>query len=372
MNHEEQDEEISVFDTLEIMWKRKWFILIPTLVLAAAAGILGFRKTPVWEVDAIIQPGFFMFSDNAGQYRETPVADPFRTAIQISQQALNRNIASELNLDGRRFPELFAENIKNTYFIRTWLRVTDIDRGIKILIALLQHLKAEFDRKLDLEVKRLETQISEQENTIKDKRAAIVLLEIQNIKTLAQITSEEAKIKISEERLQNISLEMKSAKMRTDVLEEQLKKAIEAQLKGNDVISIGLLLYSSQVQSNLQYYNLLDEKLNAEKVLQENSNLNIKSKSGERMENDVRIGILKNEIDNISNASKLILERKAHIRYAEVIKEPLASNSPVAPAKAMYILYGGLIGLAVFSLAALYLERRNQYRSRSKLLKQAR
>ncbi|MCX6566643.1 MAG: Wzz/FepE/Etk N-terminal domain-containing protein [Candidatus Aminicenantes bacterium] len=365
MIHEEQDEEISIFDYLSILWKRKWLILIPTLVLAAAAGIVGFVITPVWEVDAIIQPGFYLFSDNAGQYRETPVSEPFRMAVQISQQSFNRLIASELKLDERRFPELFAENIKNTYFIRTWLRVTDIDRGTKILISLLQHLKAEFDGKLDMEVKRLETQIFEQENTIKDKRAEIVLLEIQKTKSLAQIASEETIIKISEERRQNISVEMASAKTRTDALEEQLKKAIETQQKGSDAISLGLLLYSSQIQSNIQYYNLLDEKMNAEKVLQENSRLKIKSTTEDSKENDAHIGILKNEIDNIGNAIKLILERKARIKYAEVIKDPSVSDHPMAPRKAMYILWGGLIGLSVFSLAALFLERRDKYRSRS-------
>jgi capsular polysaccharide biosynthesis protein len=371
MNNAEQDqiqdqgEETSIFENLEILWKRRWLILIPTIVLAAAAGVFGFLKTPVWEVDAIIQPGFYLFSDNAGQYRETPVADPFRMAIQISQQSFNRILSSELKLDSRRFPELFAENLKNTWFIRTWLRVPDIDQGKKIMVSLLQHLKVEFDQQLDLEVKRLETQIFEQGNTIKDKQAAILLFDIQKTKNLAQIASEEAKIKLSEERFQNISVEMKSAKMRTDVLEEQLRKAIEAQQKGNDAISLGLLLYSSQVQSNLQYYNLLDEKMNAEKVLQENSRLSIKSKIEDNKETDARIGILKNEIDNISNAIKLVVERKTHIKYAEVIKDISVSNGPVAPRKAMYILCGGLIGLAVFSLAALYLERRNQYRSRS-------
>ena len=366
MNHAEQYEEISLFDYLNILWKRKWFILIPTLVLAAAAGLLGFLKTPVWEVDAIIQPSIFLVQDNAGQNRETPVSEPLRMAIQIRQQSLNQLIASELNLDRRRFPVLFAENIKNTWFIRIWLRVTDIDRGTKILNALLQHLKVEFDQKLDIEKKRLETQILEQENTIKNKRAEIVLLEIQKTKSLAQIASEEAKIKISEERFQDIAVEMAATKMRTDVLEEQLKKASEVQQKGNEVISMGLLLYSSQVQNNLQYYNLLDEKMNAEKVLQENSRLTINSKTENSKEYDVSIGILKNEIDNISNAIKLILERKSRIRSAEVIKDPLVSVRPVGPGKAMYILLGGLIGLAVFSLAALFLERRDQYRSRSK------
>jgi LPS O-antigen subunit length determinant protein (WzzB/FepE family) len=365
MNHTEQDEAVSIFDSLNILWKRKWFILIPALVLAAAAGILGFRKTPAWEIDAIIQPGVFLVQDSIGQNRETPVSNPFQTAIQISQQSLNRLIASELNLDIRRFPFLFAENLKNTWFVRTWLRVTDIDQGTKIMNSLLQHLKADFDRKLEMEVKRLETQIFEQENAIKDKRAEIVLLEIQKTKSLAQIASEETKIKISEERLQNISVEMTSAKMRTDVLEEQLKKAIEAQQKGNDAISLGLLLYSSQLQNNIQYYNLLDEKLNAEKVLQENSRLTIKSRIEDNKENDTHIGILRTDLDNISNTIKIILERKARIRYAEVIKEPWASDRPVGPGKAMYILLGGLIGLAVFSLAALFLERRDQYRSRS-------
>ena len=365
MNHAEQDEEISIFDYLNIIWKRKWFILIPALVLAAAAGIFGFLKTPVWEVDAIIQPGIFLVQYSPDQVKETPASEPLRMAIQIGLQSMNTRIASELNLDRRRFPVLFAEVLKNTWFIRIWLRVTDSDQGTKILISLLQHLKAEFDKNLDMEVKRLETQIFEKENTIKDKQAEIALLEIQKTKSLAQIASEEAKIKISEERLRNISVEMASAKTRTDALEEQLKKAIEAQQKGNDAISLGLLLYSSQVQSNLQYYNLLDEKLNAEKILQENSRLNIKSKTEDSKENDARIGILKNEIDDISNAIKLISERKARVRYAEVIKDPLVSNHPVGPRKAMYILLGGLIGLAVFSLAALFLERRDQYRSRS-------
>lgn len=365
MNHAEQYEEISIFDYLNIIWKRKWFILIPALVLAAAAGIFGFLKIPVWEVDAIIQPGIFLVQYSPDQVKETPASEPLRMAIQISLQSMNTRIASELNLDRRRFPVLFAEVLKNTWFIRIWLRVTDSDQGTKILISLLQHLKAEFDKNLDMEVKRLETQIFEKENTIKDKRAEIALLEIQKTKSLAQIASEEAKIKISEERLRNISVEMASAKMRTDALEEQLKKAIETQQKGNDAISLGLLLYSSQVQSNLQYYNLLDEKLNAEKILQENSRLNIKSKTEDSKENDARIGILKNEIDDISNAIKLILERKARVRYAEVIKDPSVSNHPVGPRKAIYILLGGLIGLTVFSLAALFLERRDQYRSRS-------
>jgi LPS O-antigen subunit length determinant protein (WzzB/FepE family) len=365
MNHAEQDEEIRIFDYLNILWKRKWFILIPALVLAAAAGIFGFLKTPVWEVDAIIQPGLFLVQYSADQFKETPASEPLRTAIQISLQSFNTRIASELNLDRRRFPVLSAEILKNTWFIRTWLRVTDTDQGTKILTSLLQHLKAGFGQDLDMELKRLETQIFEQENTIKSKRAEIALLEIQKTKSLAQIASEEAKIEISEERRRSISMEMASAKTRTDALEEQLKKAVEAQQKGNDAISLGLLLYSSQVQNNVQYYNLLDEKMNAEKVLQENSRLSIKSKTEDSKENDARIGISKNQIDNTSNAIKLIQERKARIRYAEVIKDPSVSGHPVGPGKVMYIIYGGLIGLFVFSLGALFLERRDQYRSRS-------
>jgi LPS O-antigen subunit length determinant protein (WzzB/FepE family) len=365
MNQAEEYEEIDIFDSLSFLWKRKWFILIPALVLAAAAGIFSFLKTPVWEIDAIIQPGIFLVQYGADQVKETPASEPLRTAIQIGLQSFNASIASELKLDRRRFPVLFAEILKNTWFIRTWLRVTDNDQGTKILDSLLQHLKAGFDRDLDMEVKRLETQVFEQENTIKSKQAEIVLFEIQKTKSLAQIASEEAKIEISEERRRSISMEMASAKTRTDALEEQLKKAVEAQQKGNDAISLGLLLYSSQTQNNVQYYNLLDEKLNAEKVLQENSRLNIKSKTEESKENDVRIGILKNQIDDTGNAIKLIKERKARIRYAEIIKDPSVTGNPVGPGKAMFILFGGLIGLAVFSLVALFLERRVQNQSRS-------
>ena len=365
MNHDEEYMESDISALLFILWKRKWFILIPSFVLAAAAGIYAFLKPPIWEVEAIIAPGIFLVQDNFGQNREASASEPYRLAYQISQQSLNRSLVSELNLGRQRSPVIFAEVLKNTWFVRIWLRVTDIDQGTNILNSLLLQLKTGFNQDLDMELKRLESQISEKENTIKDKRAEIVLSEIQKTISLAQIASEKSKIEISGERLRNISVEMALAKTRMDALEGQIKKAIEAQQKGNDTISLGLLLYSFQVQNNLQYYSLLDEKMNAEKVLQENSRLFIKSKTEASKEIEIRIGIVKNEIENIDNSIKLILERKARIRMPEVIKSPSSSYRPVGPGKVMYILLGGLLGLAVFSLGALFFERRAQIQSRS-------
>ncbi|MFW6160581.1 MAG: Wzz/FepE/Etk N-terminal domain-containing protein, partial [Acidobacteriota bacterium] len=72
---ENQDyyDEINLMDYLNVIWKRKWLIIIPTILLAAAAGVYSFLKTPVWEVEAIIQPSKFLVQTQSGQFEEVLV-----------------------------------------------------------------------------------------------------------------------------------------------------------------------------------------------------------------------------------------------------------------------------------------------------------
>lgn len=375
MNQTEHNEEINFMEYLEVLWRRKWMIIVPTILISIAVGIWSFLQTPVWEVDALVQPSKFFVQAENGQFSEVLVVDPKQIAGQINQQAYSGLIAAELNLNINEQPAIIAENLRDTKLVRIWVRDSNIDRGIKILNVLFNHLKSELDKKIDVEIKGLDTQIASNENaikqnelTIKDKFNEIKVLDIQKTKTRQEISTDENRIKISEERAKNISEEMRSVKERIDTLEEQLKKTLGEQRQTGE--SIGLLLYMSYVQNNLQYYNTLDEKLSGEKNLQESLHLEIKGKTENLKEIDTQIEKCKNDVDKISNTTEnikkqieLLTERKLRIDFAQLIKEPTPSLGPVAPKKKQTVFIAGFLSLVVFCFLALFLNYLKQNRS---------
>jgi len=361
------ENEIELMDYLNIIWKRKWLISIPTFALMIIAGIISFLLPQKWNVNAIIVPSKFLIQTEQGEFREVVVVDPRQVAGQINEETYNYLIASELNLDMRKFPKLKAENVRDTKLVQVSLKDNDVERAKKILISLFNYLKTDLDKKIIVEIKGIDSQIALNENLIKlkelgikDKLSEIKLGQIEKNKTREEMQSAERKLKISEDRVKSIIDEMKAVKERIDGLEEQQKKALAEKIQGIDAIS--LLLYSNTVQENLRYYNTLDEKLSDEKITQENLNLFVKEKNEEIKKLDMEIEKLNNEIDkinneieNIKNQISLLNERKGRIDYTQIIKEPTPSVKPVSPKKKQNVLIAGVLGLMIFGMLAFFL-----------------
>ena len=374
MNEYENEREL--MDYLNVLWKRKWLIIIPTFVLVVAVGVYSFFLPRVWEVDAIISPaklfvqtedGFFV-QTKEGQFQEIMVVDTKQIARQINEESYNKLIASELNLDIREIPKLKADNLRDTKLLKISTKVNDVEKAKLILYSLFTHLKRDLDKKIDVEIKGFDTQIATNENlikhkelVIKDKLSDIKINQIEKNKTRQEILSTENKLKISEDRVNSIIDEMKAVKERTDELEKQLKKALAEKKEGSDAAN--LFLYSNEVQHNLRYYSTLDEKISNEKITQENLKLLIKEKNEEIKQLDTQTEKLKtgidkinNEIDNVKNQIGLLNERKATIDYAQLIKEPTSSFSPVSPKKKRNVMVAGILGLMIFTMLAFFLE----------------
>ena len=295
------DSEVELIDYLRVISKRKWLIIIGTLFFIVVAIIASFLLPKVWEVDTIIVPSKFMVQTEQGEFNEVVVTDPKQIAGQINQQSYNTLIAAELNLDIRKFPKPKAENIRDTKLVRIAVRDRDIAKAKSILQYLFNHLKKELDKRIDFEMKSINTGIALTENSIKANELGIKDLgnqielkklqikdednaiktkeneikkrnndikikdldvqskEIEKERIKKEIETDQNKLKISEERVESIMEEMKSVKQRIDKIEEQLSKAIAEKKQGSD--AVGLLLYSNEIQQNFRYYNSLDEKL---------------------------------------------------------------------------------------------------------------
>ncbi len=350
---ETYENEIELMDYLNVIWKRKWLIIIPTFLIAFAVGVISFLIPPKWEVDAIMLPSKFFVQTEQGEFTEVVVTDPRQIAGQINQKSYNNLIAAELNLDIRKFPKLKAVNLRDTNLVRITVRDRNIDKAKKIVSSLFIHLKTDMDKRIQVEMRAIDTEIVLREISIKENEIVIKNLENQialkklqimdkenEIKTREneikkrnneiklkdlevqsreiekeriekEIETDQNKLKISEERVESIIEEMKSVKQRVDNIEEQLTKAIAEKKQGGDAVS--LLLYSNEIQQNLRYYNTLDEKLSTEKITQENLRLSIRDKQQQLRQIDNQIkqistmtDSIKTEIDNVLTSIAVI------------------------------------------------------------------
>jgi intracellular sulfur oxidation DsrE/DsrF family protein len=230
----------------------------------------------------------------------------------------------------------------------------DVERGKTILNSLFEILKKDFNKKIEVEMKSLDSQIIASENEIKIKELDIQSKDIEKAKRRQEIAAVGNTLKISEEWSRSIVEELKSVKKRVEEIEGQQREMLKENVEGLSAIS--LLLYSSEIQQNLRYYNTLDEKLSDERVKQETLKLSIKSHEEDIKLLSTDIERLKKEIENLKNHINLLTQYKGRIDYAELIKEPTASLFPVSPKNLFNAVVAGLFGLAIFISLAFFLE----------------
>ncbi len=333
----EYEKEIELIDYLNVLWKRKWFIIIPTFFLVVVVGIYSFLQPKVWEIDAIIVPSKFLIQTEQGTFNEVVIVDPKQIASQINEATYNTLIAAELNVDIREFPKLKADNIRDTKLVRIIIKENDVEKAKLILYSLFNHLKRELDKKVDIETEGINSQIRSKE--------------IEKLGTEEEIKAYKNKFNIVKQRKKEIEKEMSDIRKRIEGLEKEQSSSLKKENRSESE-SLAMLLYSNEIQQSLIYHNTLNELLSSKKIQEENINLEIENKEEE-------IKQLENEIDNLD-------ERKGRIDYTQLIKEPTSSLYPVAPKKKRNVMLAGIIGIMIFTMLSFFLDYLEKQRIKSK------
>ncbi|NQS89137.1 hypothetical protein HQ584_05050 [Patescibacteria group bacterium] len=135
--------------------------------------------------------------------------------------------------------------------------------------------------------------------------------------------------------------EMKLLKDRIQELEKEHMSVLKKENK-SEMESLGLLLYSNEIQQSFTYYDILNEKFSDEKLEEEDVN------SALQVEHS--------EIDLVDNQIANLRERKGRIDHTKIIKTPTRSLYPVFPKKKLNILVAAVLGFIVFTLLSFFLE----------------
>lgn len=333
---DENKNEIELIDYLNVIWKRKWFIIIPTFLFIIVAGVISFILPPKWEVDAIIVPSKFLIQTSQGEFNEVVVVDPQQIVGEINGATYNNIIAAELNIDKKKFPKLKADNIRETKLVRIRIIENDVEKAKLILNSLFNHLKRKQDKKIDIEIKGVDSIIKSRE--------------IEKLRIEEEIKAYKNKLNIVRQRKKEIEKEMSDIRKRIEVIEEGQLVSLKKENRSESE-SLAMLLYSNEIQQSLMYNNTLNELLSSKKIDEENINIEIENKQK-------RIKQLENEINNLN-------EIKGRIDYAQLTKEPTSSLRPVSPKKKLNVLIAGILGLMIFTMLALFLDYIEKHKSKA-------
>jgi hypothetical protein len=414
----EFDDEISFTEYILVLWKRKWLLIIPTVIIVLITAIYSLVSPKIWRIESIIQPSKFLAQSAGGSFSKVTTVNPRQLAGQIEQSSYNQLLARQMNININEFPRLRAEHLDNTDLVLVSTNMSDTETAKSILIALYEHIKFVYDKKIDTELQGIDSEISEKENEIKEqelilrekenqiknrknniqrtkdqillKDAEIQSKEIEKDRIIKEIKSYKNRLKISEKRESDISEEMKTVRERINETEEQLKIALAEPKQEN--VAISLLLYSNEIQQNLQYINTLSEKLSIEKITRENLNILILGYERETRQIDNQINqiqILKNtiktqiedintlidminiekekinsKIETIKSQITFLKEKKERYDYTELIKDPTALGIPVSLSVKKGVLIAGIASLFVFSFIAFFIENITRIKSK--------
>jgi len=159
----EYENKIELMNYLNVLWKRKWLIIIATFLLISAAAVVSFLMPPEWEVDAIIEPSKYYYRNIDGIWKEMQFIKSSWIINTINRGVYNERIAAELELNLKDLPKLNVEKLEGTYLIRIYIEEKDVEKAKLIMHSLLNKLKENFDQSADRRIKRFDSQVKSKE-----------------------------------------------------------------------------------------------------------------------------------------------------------------------------------------------------------------
>ena len=323
----EHENKIELMNYLNVLWKRKWMIIIATFLFIAAAAVISFLLPQKWEVDAILAPSKYVYLNEDGLWQDIEFIRSSAIAASTNLGAYNEIIATKLNLDLKDFLKLKANKPQNTNQVRFSIIEKDVEKAKLILHSLLNYLKKAFDQYPNRKIEIFDSQI-------KPKETEKLILE-------KKIITYKKKLDIIKQRKQEIEKEMSDIRKKTEELKNEHSLILKKKNRSESE-SFLIYLYSNEIQHNLINYSILNESLDKNKIEEEIINLEIEDK--ERLINQIE-----NEINSLN-------ERERYIYHTQIIKEPTSSISPVSPKKLTNVLIAGILGLLTFGMLAFFLE----------------
>ncbi len=342
-------DEIELMDLLKVLWKRKYFIVLGTIVCGVVVAIISFNMTKIYEVNMVVAPGLLKIDDN-GKRLYIDSLENIQTMIEGG--TFDRQIMEGLdgNLDETAKSRLLNFKLrkpKGLNALSVSLETADKNQGLKILSDLSVLLLEKFNSVVAYYQQEYEIQKEEKINNLEK-------LNLEASNTKAGIKTDRLEIKNLQERETEIESEIELIGKNTELLISERNKFLSEKMSNETILSA--LLYSNTIQENISYLNTLRASINSIK-----SRINEVQLDSQKAENNIL---------NLESQKKLIEEeinniqfRKDSIQNIQVLKHPKSTPFPIKPNNRMNVLLAGTIGLFLTVFLAFLIEYISRHRN---------
>jgi uncharacterized protein involved in exopolysaccharide biosynthesis len=290
------DDEISLIDIFKVLYKRKIFILLVTLVCTLVALGVSFLLPRVYEVVAILSPASRPVTDGQGQViEEHMIVAPLAMKETIQGGAYQYEIIKKLQIKEMDFPKIIVSVPKETNLLKMAIKTDKPEIAVAVENELIGLIASEQDLKLQVELQQIDQQL-----------------------TLHSIKKENV--------LANLNLyvrQLKESKEKIEVLTNARKNKMT-----NADNAVAVLLYSNEIQTNQLYLNDLE----------------------------VKIQQLNSQLATHNTERDQLMLKKSLVKNLEVVKVPTIPQKPVSPKKSLITVLGFLLGLIGSIVTAFLLE----------------
>jgi len=321
--------EIDLRDCINVVVKRKKFILSLVFASVIVTAVLSFLMPKNYDVSMVIEPPVYgiAVSEGSGDVKIQYLDLANNIAEIIKSGAFDLRIIEVLNLEDKGImSKLKVSQLKDTYFVKISLEQNKklFETGKKILNVLFQQITFRY-REIVSNRKEQYVKIIENINNS--------IVTVNN-----EINQRQQSYKILGEREKELEKEIKSISENTGRLLLQRESLLKAS-KTNEISS---LLFTTTIQQNISYSNQLNNEL---------SNLHIKME-----EILTQIKNLQNGIDD----KKIEIEKnnlaKDRVLNIKMIQEPTVSPLPVGPWKLLVVAIAGILSLMLGVFLAFFME----------------
>lgn len=160
MNPEEKsqpDDEIDLMDYVKVILKRKIFIVALFLIAVIIAGVFSFLSPKVYKIDTVLE---------IGQVAGKDIEVPAQVAEKTTGDVYGIFVREKLGLSEKEFPEIKAENLKDTNLIAISSESAEPQKAKQVLSEVIALVLKEHEEKFVEKKSLLEEEIAKTEQEL--------------------------------------------------------------------------------------------------------------------------------------------------------------------------------------------------------------
>ena len=277
------DDEIDLMDYVKVVLKNKLLIFAVFLLAVAAAAAFSFFSPKVYKIDTVLE---------IGSVGEKTIEEPAQLVGKIEGDVYKTLVQAKLNIAEKDYPELKAENPKDTSLIKKTIESSKTEQAKLILKEGNDLIIANHQEKIESE-------------------KALLVKKIETV---------QGNIEVLEKDIERVQTKILSL--------EREKESLVAKVTALQQV----LIYQQDPGTQFALFDA-KERLESKKQEIENKYLQINS--------------LEKEINGLKSQINSLEKQLEDIKSTSVIKQPTVSEIPIKPRPLLNMAIAGILGLFI-------------------------